>query len=287
MRILHRQCFWLACLSFLAFGSGSQAHQPTIRDHENIVEVDLIFPRNDTYAPAQLIPIVFAIQNTKAAKSATGIIRWNIYDLEAEKLTGKLTGVDQDDAYFNTLNISDSDPYFTRQATSKIFNRTGTWLLKWEFLTSNCTKSAFNGQTVQNLVSIDKRIVFTTKTGSPQPNIASDSSTQRNDTCDSTQGVAVKILTTLPTDGSADFLDTNTCSVLDGEFRNGNPCGVHIDAATAANISSSITARACASNSIPAESCPRKHDSAAQRLAYMNWGMPLAGMFSWLAYCLI
>lgn len=33
------------------------------------VEVDLVFPRNDTYTPAALIPIVFAIQNAQLAAS--------------------------------------------------------------------------------------------------------------------------------------------------------------------------------------------------------------------------
>lgn len=33
------------------------------------VEVDLIFPRNDTYGPSVLFPIVFAIQNIALAPS--------------------------------------------------------------------------------------------------------------------------------------------------------------------------------------------------------------------------
>jgi hypothetical protein len=35
------------------------------------VEVDLIFPRNDTYAPSALFPIVFAFQNAALAPSST------------------------------------------------------------------------------------------------------------------------------------------------------------------------------------------------------------------------
>lgn len=34
---------------------------------QNTVEVDLIFPLNSTYAPSDFIPIVFAVQNSRAA----------------------------------------------------------------------------------------------------------------------------------------------------------------------------------------------------------------------------
>ncbi|KAJ5219643.1 hypothetical protein N7468_008847 [Penicillium chermesinum] len=43
----------------------------TIINASNILEVDLIFPRNETYAPAELFPIIFAIQNPERARYLT------------------------------------------------------------------------------------------------------------------------------------------------------------------------------------------------------------------------
>ena len=45
----------------------------------SIAEVELLFPRNDTYAPTVLIPMVFAIQSFPAAAPLNITLDWVLY----------------------------------------------------------------------------------------------------------------------------------------------------------------------------------------------------------------
>lgn len=56
------------------------AHAAT-RDISGVVEVDLLFPRNDTCAPAPHVPIVFAIQNTELAPLLNLWIGFEVYNM--------------------------------------------------------------------------------------------------------------------------------------------------------------------------------------------------------------
>ncbi|KAL2016191.1 hypothetical protein VTK56DRAFT_4080 [Thermocarpiscus australiensis] len=52
------------------------------------VEVDLIFPRNDTYGPSPLFPIVFAFQNAALAPSIDPAFDLEVWDNSGQNLTG-------------------------------------------------------------------------------------------------------------------------------------------------------------------------------------------------------
>src|SRR5207244_4320386 len=58
-----RRSHQLLCFLALPLWCAAQAAVP------GVVEVDLIFPRNDTYAPLPGMPIVFAIQNPQLVAS--------------------------------------------------------------------------------------------------------------------------------------------------------------------------------------------------------------------------
>src|SRR5277367_1197822 len=61
----------LILISALACGSAAQSYPAT-------VEFDLVFPRNDTFAPAPVMPLVFAIQNPIATVALPYAIEWTM-----------------------------------------------------------------------------------------------------------------------------------------------------------------------------------------------------------------
>jgi hypothetical protein len=53
---------WALLLNVLLWSGSGRAIQP------GILEIDLLFPQNDTYAPEQALPIVFSAQRPDLAK---------------------------------------------------------------------------------------------------------------------------------------------------------------------------------------------------------------------------
>jgi hypothetical protein len=108
-------CFM--CLIFLlalTCGSVAQTYPAT-------VEFDVIFPRNDTYAPVELMPVVFAIQNPQAAVPLTLGIEWSIGRIGSseDSLAGGLIDL-------TWANFS-SDPYFVVLSTNQLNGTEGSF----------------------------------------------------------------------------------------------------------------------------------------------------------------
>ncbi|KAL5333854.1 hypothetical protein BJX70DRAFT_45343 [Aspergillus crustosus] len=92
----------------------------------SVVEVDLVFPRNETYAPTKDFPIVFAFQNAEKAellnpKISYTIINWNNFDNSFARFTypHDLKGV----------NWSSNNPYLSYLYYDAL--KPGQWWLTW------------------------------------------------------------------------------------------------------------------------------------------------------------
>ncbi|PYH30086.1 uncharacterized protein BO87DRAFT_410037 [Aspergillus neoniger CBS 115656] len=72
--------------SMIAMGNG------TSDAYSSIFEVDLISPRNETYAPEALMPIVFALQNSPLASSLEAYITWDLLEGNNRSSPGSING---------------------------------------------------------------------------------------------------------------------------------------------------------------------------------------------------
>jgi hypothetical protein len=210
------------------------------------VEVDLIFPRNDTYAPSPDMPFVFAIQNAQVAAAALNPEFW----LQVVKLDGNYSVGASVTLRTSTANFSSSDPYFVYWDTD-LFNHTeGAWSLIWDVGTLNCSEQAnlewprLRGQTLGNYV------MFTTKSGGKQADLVAATA---ESTCADTQAFTYNVTDIWPDnrlwewepyneDGTRN--QRNTCAVLSPTPPPPpQPCRVKIDAAAASSIIRELSCR--------------------------------------------
>ncbi|KFY12957.1 hypothetical protein V491_06581 [Pseudogymnoascus sp. VKM F-3775] len=214
-----------------------------------VVEVDLVFPQNDTYAPAHIIPIAFAFQNSDLAGSLQPSLAFTInpYGNNTKAIVN---------GHFEMIwtNFTESNLFIQYGEALEGLNTEGAWALDWQLSVTNCSSSNTDLKFTTN--SEMHHVVFTTKNGAKAPDV---SAATGKDTCSKSQGVAFKITQTL--DSGDKFDNGRPCAVLVDTTPVPNPCNVKIDAADAANISASFTAKACAIET--ASWCP-KADGANQ-----------------------
>lgn len=139
----------LAALVSLFFTS-SHAQSVTLPSN---VAVDLVFPRNDTYNPADTFPVVFALQGASAAWTFGFFFEWRIrraQDCEGEcgiVDTGRLS-VDQGE--FGTVSFGSEDYYLYEDESTTLSGNwglgvaaggfQGAYSLEWDFgFLRNCS----------------------------------------------------------------------------------------------------------------------------------------------------
>ena len=66
---------FLVLLFSAALAQESQGNDAVVQ-YPATIEFDVVFPRNDTYAPAAVFPIVFALQNSKDAAAFRPLLSW-------------------------------------------------------------------------------------------------------------------------------------------------------------------------------------------------------------------
>ncbi|KAL7924301.1 hypothetical protein ACQKWADRAFT_286390 [Trichoderma austrokoningii] len=95
-------------------------------------EVDLLFPRNETYAPSWLMPVVFAIQNPSLAVPLSASIQWNMWEGNNTRSPGSFGGASFDVAGDVTTAISTpKSPYLLSSAVNTISYPDSVWTLAW------------------------------------------------------------------------------------------------------------------------------------------------------------
>ncbi|KAI1305443.1 hypothetical protein F5Y03DRAFT_355898 [Xylaria venustula] len=169
----------LTALSCYVLLSTAQATYP------GLVELDVVFPRNDTHVPANLVPIVFALQNSAAAVDLNLQLDWDIKPLDG---IDSLGGADH--ISLTTLNGSNTDPFFAAYTTLTPANTSsndtyyaiayssytlaeGLYSLIWYLDVSNCsqgmppTRAGFDPHGY---------VEFTLRNGTQQPNLVASTS---------------------------------------------------------------------------------------------------------------
>lgn len=121
------------------------------------LEVDLVFPRNDTYAPGPLIPIVFAFQGSRYASLLFPYIRFALTsdtNVSREPIESFLD--------LSYANFSSSDPYYAWAYIAGMKGLEDRWRLAWSLSTTNCSTSSESISTNITSQIQDTKIIFTT-----------------------------------------------------------------------------------------------------------------------------
>ncbi|KFY47396.1 hypothetical protein V495_01946 [Pseudogymnoascus sp. VKM F-4514 (FW-929)] len=217
-----RCCLLLAC-------AGTAVHAAS-----GNLEIDLLFPQNDTYAPQPIIPVVFAIQNSALAGFLRPSVNFVIYPYLNHTVSSAY-------GYFNLVsaNFSESDPYMVYGEGLEVLNTEGVWTLEWSVHVTSCFIS--NGDLDYRQNATRQQVTFTTKNSAKMPDLTA--ATGPN-TCSKAHSHTFKITETQ--DSGDTFDNGKPCAILAETMPVPSPCAVKIDSAAAASVSARMTNRACA-----------------------------------------
>ncbi|KAK0623974.1 hypothetical protein B0T14DRAFT_536659 [Immersiella caudata] len=210
-----------------------------------ILEIDLIFPRNETYAPMKLFPIMFAVKNAALAKQLS--IGINLFIRNG-------TAFDSSHTMFTNILRLEVEGCYNLFATP-------TWV--------SCNSSSGPAQPMVNSTNFNH--FFTIKKGAPELDLVAATS---DETACSTQAAPQPRVDSIVTDQSRDypadegpaFPDkylAGTCAVLDtsSPTPTAEPYRVKMDSAATASISAVVRDLLCRGLKPPAD-CPKPNDAA-------------------------
>jgi hypothetical protein len=196
-----------------------------------MVEVDVVFPRNDTYGPAPVFPFVFAVQNLAAASAITPIeVFWGLIKHGSDQTLGGNQTLDTtDSANLHYANL------WTRQLNGT--ESAGTYELFWNVYYYKCLGEKSNPGTSSG--SQGGSFVFTLEAGAQQPDLATVL-----DACPA-QNATIQITDTWSMSASS---SQDTCGVIANRHPDANPCAAKLDSAAVSSIAAELTASACAAS---------------------------------------
>ncbi|KAH9215490.1 hypothetical protein DL95DRAFT_500531 [Leptodontidium sp. 2 PMI_412] len=197
------------------------------------VELDLVFPLNETYAPIDPFPVIFVIQNAAAAWSFGLEFTWNITgvidgDSGQETFPGDTIFLLSNNIRPNNL-LPPSDPFIIVNSTdwpgasvavTKV--PAGKWALGWSYsIPTTCTPTA-DGEflTIRPALPIQGSMSFTVKDGGASPVFTRNCSTLAGQF-----GIVA---------------NWTGCPQLGGTPGIANPCGAKIDTVQASSISAAL-----------------------------------------------
>lgn len=219
---------------FLLLGAAAQwpergEYVPDDR-YPGIVEVDLIFPRNDTYGLAKSMPVIFTVQNPHLAEPLGLEIDWDIRRLgswEEEDRIVKWGHLHPED-----FEYSSNDTFFRYERSYGLRELEGTWELFWNISTNNCTETEAYGRVWRN------SLVFSTKNGTqaPDPIAATGDST-----CARSEGIVFNMTRTF----TGWWTDERTCPELSRTTSAPSPCAIEMKPRDILNVSLEMAFDAC------------------------------------------
>ncbi|KAJ5560199.1 hypothetical protein N7513_002598 [Penicillium frequentans] len=188
-----------------------------------IFEVDLVFPRNATYSPQALTPIVWALQNPSLASTLTASITWSLWEGNNQSSPGSIgSGLVE----LNQLDVSSSEPLLVSEFVDAVAYPDGDWTLAWSLSVYNC--SQLEGH--YHDITRSNSTVFTISKSGQKPDLVAATSA---DECGTMKAYAFNVTS---------FGDV--CGDL-GPTPTTNPCAVTINSTATSSIYAAATAYAC------------------------------------------
>ncbi|KAJ0415606.1 hypothetical protein BJY00DRAFT_317660 [Aspergillus carlsbadensis] len=238
----------------------------------SVVEVDLVFPRNDTYAPTKHFPIMFAFQNSNKAELLSPWVSYIVVNWDAFNDSWPDNSVSHHLAH---ANWSIADPYLSYRWYDG--SKPGRWLLNWEVTWHSCNLERRPGDLSSKALSQtslggSRMFTIANSTGSPDEMVDLVTATRNTSCPGDLNAVAINVTDeTMSSDGSSNWGGHNTCAVTTNSTTTTpahtvNPCGVSLSSEMAASVSAELTALRCRNAYHPVDLvCPKDDESTAQR----------------------
>ncbi|KAL4938843.1 hypothetical protein BDV06DRAFT_200087 [Aspergillus oleicola] len=239
----------------------------------SVVEVDLIFPRNETYSPTEAFPIVWAIQNSAKAQLLNPWVTYRINSWANSSITFNRTSPIE----VYEANLSSSDPYLFYHFHKAL--TPGQWWLSWQLHYQTCdvealtNHSPFSDEGVfSNTSGWSRMFTISNSTSAPNKEVNLVAATANNSCLDDLNVVVINVTdTTMQSPSNLNWADRDTCAVTTNStsatpVHTPNPCGVSISPEMAASISANLTYRRCRAIDAPND-CP---ENAAQPLIVLG-----------------
>ncbi|RAL13111.1 uncharacterized protein BO97DRAFT_469865 [Aspergillus homomorphus CBS 101889] len=228
---------WYALManSVLAMGTATAADG-------GIFEVDLISPRNMTYTPQALMPIVFALQHPALSYTTAASIFWSVWEGNNQTSPGSVTDGGLELA-LDDWNQTSSEPHFVTRFFNTINYPEGFWTLSWSLQLYNCSDNP-EKQGVQFITTNNTTTFTVSRQSGKAPDLVAATSSE---TCGATVAYAYNV-----TGGEygCGFMGPNVTA---------NPCSATINSSAASSIMAAATEMACSpseSGVYPNVSCP-------------------------------
>ncbi len=200
------------------------------------LEVDLIFPRNDTYAPSTLFAHRLRLPERGPGPDARGL-SMNLWDITDNFKSGLHPASGP-----GTLQLLRQRPTYVY---THIYNLpAAVYMIVWSFGARDCSVDGIQGA---GDGAPDVHMSFTIQDGAQKPDLVA--STASRASCSNATHFAFNLTGTM-----------NRCAVFSDvqPVVAGNPCAVQVGSATASSISAAITSRVCSSAASAVVSCRRR-----------------------------
>jgi hypothetical protein len=262
----------------------AEATKAATSESLGVVRVDLAFPRNETYATSQFLPIVFAVKNAGPVPYIKPQISFQIWEWDNFTRSEVLDTYD-----LARANYSSSEPYFEYSRRFK-FDKEAVWEMKWSVSWYSCRDRAPDEESVDNqrilYNSTNHYIIFTTKESSSGHDLDLVAATN-NTNCSENLGdtsTYINITDTMKVSNTVDWdrytswdhdtvdvdIDNKLCAVVPSTapLRTG-ACPIAIGATAATKISEYMASLDCRATSSAIGACELgdNNESVAQRLA--------------------
>ncbi|KAK4098803.1 hypothetical protein N658DRAFT_499045 [Parathielavia hyrcaniae] len=225
----------LACFSAVAHAGG-------------VLEVDLVFPRNETYAPGADIPVVFAYQNGEAdfARYLEPSINYHLWNLSDGNTVNSSYG-EHKWASANFSSHKPGEPFFLH-GFHGLFKpgMEGRWRLSWQVSWTICGEDVNEDDPAGPVWASNSYLQSVEYTISKDGRAADLVAATADDaTCTPAFGVAINATDEVRQVPERGTLEGGTCAVVNHSAPAPNPCQVEVSSAAAASISASWTATLC------------------------------------------
>lgn len=230
----------ITLFSLLAAVAANAPQYPTT------LEVDIVFPRNDTYAPVYAFPLVVAIQNNYLSQflKFDMTMLWAIFHADNRTNWIKLGS-------FQTKPPTSDDPRYLVSATTKLNNTEGRFRIEWMVVMGNCSITNVNASSTSTVdsqyIDYTTNTYFTLQNAAQPPDLVAATI---SDTCASIEALVLNIMGATPLPGVPPIpglspTEQLQCPVFGNATTSPTPCSAQLNQTQAASISASATAVAC------------------------------------------
>jgi hypothetical protein len=254
MAIVSYVLLWLACVAANVTATRS-----------GTLELDLMFPRNGTWKPTNLMPIIFAVQQLQLGDLVQRqLIRWRLAQRDNTTLDSIRTGA-------ATIELNSTTPglYLATGFSDALAGIEGEWIFQWQVSLRNCSELNDRNTLLQFSVSSETRwAYFRTNESAPTLNFETAISP---DSCRDVENIAFNVTAIQSIPRGIDPEASPSCAALGAPPKvTGSPCAVTINAAASMSASAAVSYSACQATATACAPPSSTRPSAATSLRN-NW----------------